>query len=78
MGENGERRINWDFDRMPRTPQALVEKELGTGETLRWYGSSYCIVLCLLPVLNPKSYDGVWELRIRRELEEEGWANAES
>ena len=51
MGENGERRITWDFDRAPLTLNAITEKELGSGETLKV----------------------VWELRIRRELEEEGW-----
>ena len=33
MGESGERRINWNFGRMPGTPRVLVEKELGTRET---------------------------------------------
>ena len=33
MGENGERKIEWNFHQTPYTPQALVEKELGTGET---------------------------------------------
>ena len=46
-----ERRIDWNFDRTPRTPRVLVESKLGTGET---------------PGV-------VWELRIRRELEEKGW-----
>ena len=50
MGENGERRIDWNFDPTPCTPPVIVESELGTGET-------------------PKV---AWELRIRRELEEEG------
>ena len=52
MGENGERKIPWDFDREIHTPQALTEiEELGTGDTDKV----------------------VWDLRIRNELEEEGW-----
>ena len=58
MGENGGRRIDWNFDRMPRTPRAITEGEigLGTGETP----------------------NVVWELRIRRELEVEGWTTCYS
>ena len=52
MGENGERKIPWDYDRKARNAQALTKiEELGT-----------------------KDIDKVvWELRIRKELEEEGW-----
>ena len=50
MGENGERRINWSFDRTLQAPQDLVEKELGTGELPRWqYGNS--------------GYDGSWRMK---------------
>ena len=38
MGENGERRITWDFDKMPRTPLAIMEKELGNGENTTGIG----------------------------------------
>ena len=53
MGENGEGKISWNFNRTTRTPRAIAEEEedLGTGETLKV----------------------VWDLRIRRELEEPGW-----
>ena len=33
MGENGERKISWDFDRETHIPQALTEMELGSGDT---------------------------------------------
>ena len=40
MGENGEIKINWGFNRTPRAPQVLVEKEFGTGETFKVTGAS--------------------------------------
>ena len=52
IGENGERKISWDFNRKTRAPQALTKiEELGTKDTDKV----------------------VWELRIQKELEEEGW-----
>ena len=33
MGESGERRMDWNFNRVPHTLQVLVESELGTGGT---------------------------------------------
>ena len=54
MGENGDRRVTWEFDQSLRALRALVEKELGTGDISRI----------------------IWELRIWRELEDEGWTDA--
>ena len=35
MGENGERKISWDFDQNTRAPQAITNLELGTKDTLK-------------------------------------------
>ena len=42
MGENAERKIDWNFDRTLRARRAVStgESGLGTGETPRWYGNS--------------------------------------
>ena len=38
MGESGERRINWDFDRTTKGPRVLQKKEIGTADApkLMW------------------------------------------
>ena len=35
MGENGERKISWDFDRDTHAPQAITNIELGTKDILK-------------------------------------------
>ena len=35
MGENGERKITWDFNRDVQSPQAITEIDLGTKDTLK-------------------------------------------